>query len=509
MFLAGRRHDGLRVLSVLTVLLAIATAASAQVIPIRTVPLAQGDQFFIFPSDNLGMAGVSIALSDTLLDPFRNPALGARVGAVRLFSSPTVYSISRETGGGRTLPLAILGRGGSWFGGLSAAIQQVDNSGPLPSPPIPLALPRGGPIATTQDVIGPGNRSHGNTYAFASLGKVVSGSGLSVGGNVLWSRLHVLDGVDLLYPGSQRLAQSGHGLDVRLGLLKQWPGSRSLEALVLHNRFSMTQDVSYLDLFWDPGLQQFVQTPRLEHHLDRTATTGLHLAYQRPLTASGWRIGWIGTANFVRQPRIATNEVVTIPRDQGHSAAYNLGVGFSKTQGPGTFGVDAIYEPIWSTVWAVADAPVVTVLGDTIPAGARTIENRFHFSNLVLRLGISRDVPLADMNKAVGLELGLAVRSMHYRLIQSDHVALTEQPFRNGWVEWSPAWGLSLRFPEFELRYRGRVMNGNGRPNAFGFFGGPVTDVGPGNLVLLPGSTLNLAGVTTITHQISLSLPLR
>jgi len=127
----------------------------------------------------------------------------------------------------------------------------------------------------------------------------------------------------------------------------------------------------------------------------------------------------------------------------------------------------------------------------------------------VLRLGVSRDVALADIKKAVGFELGLAVRAMHYRLVQSDRLAVTEQPFRNGWVEWSPAWGVSLRFPEFELRYRGRVTNGNGRPDVFGSFGGPLTAVGPGNFLLAPGSTLNLTGVTTITHQISLSLPLR
>lgn len=160
-------------------------------------------------------------------------------------------------------------------------------------------------------------------------------------------------------------------------------------------------------------------------------------------------------------------------------------------------------------MWKVADQPVPTALGDTIPAGGQIIENRFRFSNVVLRLGVSRDVTLADMKKAVGLELGLSVRSMHYRLTQSDRVAATERPFRNSWVEWAPAWGLSLRFPEFELRYRGRVVNGNGRPNAFGFFGGPLTDVAPSAILLPTDGALELAGVTTTTHQLSLSLPLR
>jgi hypothetical protein len=497
---------GHRASSLLAILLALGTGATAQIIPIRTVPLAQGDQYLIFPSTNLGRGGVSIALADSLLDPFRNPAFGARVGAFRLFSSPTVYSISRETGGGRTLPLGILGRDGTWFGGLSGAIQQVEASRPFTPPVI---FVRGGPVPLQQEVVASGDRSHGNSYAFASLGKVLNGSGLSLGGSVLWSGLHALDGVDLLYPDGQGLTQSGRGLDFRLGLLKQWSETRSLEALVRYDRFRMTHEVTYLDLFWDPATQQFVQTPRVEHHLDRTTTTGLHVAYQRPLTASGWRIGWIGTANYLSQPRIARNEIVTIPRDQGHSSAYNVGLGFSKTRGPATFGLDAIYEPIWSTTWAVAEAPLLTALGDTIPAGGRTTVNRFHFSNAVLRLGVSRDVALAGLQKAVGLELGLSVRAMHYRLVQSDRVAATEQPFRTGWVEWSPTWGLSLRFPELELRYRGRIVNGAGRPGVLGFFPVPLTDVGPNNFVAVPGSTLNLAGVTTVTHQISLSLPLR
>ncbi len=487
--------------------LALGTRVSAQIIPVRNIPLAQGDQFAIFPSANSGMGGVSLALADSLLDPFRNPAMGARVGAARLFSAPTVYGISRESGGGRTLPLAVLGRAGPWFGGFLGAIQEVDFSGPMPSqiiafgPAVPGPFPSGAP--------GSGDRSHGNAYLFGSLGRTLSGGSLSVGGSVLWSHLRAVSGVDLLYPGSQGLAQSGHQLDLRVGLLKEWPGSRSLEALVLHDRFSMTDDVGYLDLFWDAGTQQFVQVPRTEHNLDRVTTTGVHVAYQMPLAASGWRIGWIGTVNVDRQPRIAPDEVVTLPRDQGHSTAYDVGVGFSKTAGPSTFGIDAIYEPIWSTTWVVASAPVVTALGDTISEGGRTSENRFRFSNVVLRLGLSQDVPLADMKQGIGLELGLAVRSMHYRLIAQDHLAGTTQPFRNSWVEWSPAWGVSLRFPGLELRYRGRITNGTGRPTVLGFIRGPLNASFPGNVLLAPDASLNLAGVTTATHQISLSLPLR
>src|SRR5213594_4076255 len=116
--------------TLLTLLAVLAHEASAQVIAIRTVPIAQGDQFAIFPSNNFGMGGVSIALPDTLLDPFVNPAKGARLGAAHFFSAPTFYGISHGAGGGRTLPLATIAGSGTWFGGLSLALQEVDASKP-------------------------------------------------------------------------------------------------------------------------------------------------------------------------------------------------------------------------------------------------------------------------------------------------------------------------------------------------------------------------------------------
>src|SRR5438309_4497696 len=113
-----------------SLLLALAGPAAAQLISIKTVPIAQGDQFEIFPSNNLGMGSVSIALADTLLDPFLNPAKGARLGAARFFGAPTAYGISQGAGGGRTLPLAVSAGSGAWFGAFSLALQQVDASKP-------------------------------------------------------------------------------------------------------------------------------------------------------------------------------------------------------------------------------------------------------------------------------------------------------------------------------------------------------------------------------------------
>jgi len=110
------------------------------------------------------------------------------------------------------------------------------------------------------------------------------------------------------------------------------------------------------------------------------------------------------------------------------------------------------------------------------------------------------------------LQLGLAVRAMHYGLTQQDFVQGTTQHLSESWVEWTPTWGLSLRFPELELRYGGRVTNGMGRTGGQQVFFPPDVrgfDIGLPGFFVTPGGPTVLTGVHTVTHQISLSLPLR
>src|SRR5688572_11721727 len=49
-------------------------AAHGQLIAVKTAPIANGGQFAFLPSANLGLGGLSIALADSALDPFMNPA---------------------------------------------------------------------------------------------------------------------------------------------------------------------------------------------------------------------------------------------------------------------------------------------------------------------------------------------------------------------------------------------------------------------------------------------------
>ncbi len=490
-----------------SIVVLLAGTAAAQLITIRTVPVAQADQFDIFPSHNLGMGGVSIALPDTLLDPFNNPAKASRLAASRVFGSPMLYSVSENSGGGRTLPLGAILKSSSWFGGFAAALQEVDPSrrgflfpGPLPT------LDRAPSFAPTSTTFPGPARSRGNAFALAMLGKAIPELGVSVAGSASWASLHAVDGVDMLYARSQDVAQDGHGLDLRLGLLKEWDASRSFEAVVVHNRFSMAHDVTYADLVWDPGTQTFVQVPRVEQNLDRTNTWGLHLEYERPLTASGWRLGWLATGNILSHPKIPNYEIMSIPRDPGTSYAFNVGIGLARTNGQATVGIDAIYEPTWSTTWAEAAAPTPTRLGDTIPAGGRTIENHFRFGNALFRMGLNQEL---DTRGRAALQFGLMVRSIRYTLGQADNVQVSGRTQDESWVEWTPTWGLSLRFPTLEIRYRGRVTHGTGRPGVGGGGFVAAADAGPRGIIAAPSGPLTLDPVRVLTHQVSISLPLR
>src|SRR5256884_2763116 len=125
-----------------------------------------------------------------------------------------------------------------------------------------------------------------------------------------------------------------------------------------------------------------------------------------------------------------------------------------------------VYQPIWSTTWAEAQTPVVTVGGGTIPVGGRTVENGFHFSNALMRIGVSREVTLGPLTRTAAVQLGLAVRSVHYDLAQQDHVEAVMRPLGESWGEWNAAWGPSFRLSELEPRYPGRVSHRTDRLGA-------------------------------------------
>jgi hypothetical protein len=482
-------------------LLAAPAAASAQLIGLKTVPVAAGDQYLLVPSQNLAMGGVHIALDDPLLDPFVNPALGSRVAASHVFALPTFYSVSENAGNGKTLSAGSLFAGRRAFGGVLLALQQI-SGGDLFFGPIPLREVAGNGILPPDAL---SQQSATNKYAFVTLGTTLPG-GVAVGASAFVSDLNAVDGVEHLYALAADIDESGHDVDLRLGALKELARG-SLELLLLHRRYAVRHDVTYLDwVLVDSTTFQWEQQVRLERNDDRTNTSGAHLRYVRALGQAGWRLGGILTANRKTHPKIPNYELVNIPRDPGHSTAFDLGVGLARTAGATTFGMDVIYEPAWSDTWAEAAAPVPTAGGDTIPAGGRTVENDFVFSNAAVNLGVGHTLGRATF------QLGLSVRAYDYELEQADLVAGTFRRQSEQWMEWTPSWGLRFELPGVAVRYLGRVTTGTGRPGVAwtGAVPGRAADFAEANdIVVAPSGPLTLQDVSVVTHQISVSVPIR
>ena len=473
----------------------VAPRAGAQLVTPKTIPVAQGDQFEIFPSSAVGMGGARIALADTLRDPFVNPAKATRLGDARLFGAPTFYTVSGNAGGGRTLPVGSSARFGAWTGAATVALQQLDKG------EAPFAA---GTRLTDRTAV--------NHYAAAALARPLGGSGWALGVGGEWAGLAAVDGVNLLYDGSDRIAQDGHMLDARVGLAREWGGGRTFELLLVHNRFAMTHDVTWSRWTWDQPAGRGVRQETRERNEDRTNIWGVHLEYERPLAAAGWRVGWLGTANVLSHPKIPNYVVMSIPRDPGTTYAYNLGVGVARAVGPATFAADVIYEPMWSETWADAAADTTGPNGVVVPRGARTVENRFRFSNAIVRLGVGREATLGASDAlALGVRAGVALHAIDYRLDQRNNVLRTDRAQREAWMEWSPTWGLTFRFPEVELRYHGRYTTGVGRPGVanWGLEDGSLRAVAGGGIIAAPSGPLTLQDAHVVSHQVIFALPLR
>ena len=470
--------------------------SEAQVISIKTVPVASGDQFLTLPSERLGMGSVSIALDDMLLDPFINPARGALIDESVFLGTPTFYGISNASGSGRSLPVAALFRSERAFGAISFALQQLESGR------------RQDVIFFSTDVIWPGppqqslgELSATNLYASGTIGMELGASGLSIGAGISWAGLDALDGVEHLYALSNGIQQSGHQADYRVGLF--WDRrDQHFEAVLVHNRFNMTHNVSYIDWRWDEPTQRTIVTERVETNLDRTRTTGLQLGFSRPVTESGWRVGGTWTVNRKTHPKIPNYEIMNIPRDPGISWAYDFGVGLSKSSGPTTFGIDIVVEPIWSDTWAEAAADTTNIDDEVIRKGEKTVKNDFFFTNVHMRMGLEYEIERASF------QAGLEVRSYAYTLKQHDRINLTRREQEEGWMEWSPSIGAKAKFADFEIGYTGRLTTGSGRPGVQ-WTGARAESALAADFIVAPSGPLTLQDALVITHRVTVSVPIR
>lgn len=477
-----------------------ATDATAQVISLRTVPIASGEQYVQLPSSTFGMGGVTIAMKDVFADPFSNPAMGTRLSGIHAFGAPTFYHIGTQEGGGRTLTTGVLGRSGQRFGGFAVALQELHR----PERQNWFATP-----AFTEDVSGSTTSYLGNDPSnkyFHGFAGTRLGKRTSVGVGVSHAALGAVDGMSLLYANSVNISQSGGFTDMRVGVLHETRGGW-FEAVGVHSRVDITHSVDYQQWIWnDPSVPPSPGTPSMrswsETQQDVSRTNGVRASYVHAISdAPGWRVGATATANRKTHPHLPDYDVARLPRDPGTATAFDIGVGVAKSLGETRFGFDVNYVPARSRTWADSDTVVfVAQTGAAIQPGAHTVDNQFDFSNLRMAVGVGRE------GTRGGWQVGLAVNGTSYKLDQQNHILLRNTRSQEGWTEWVPTWGLHHNFGDISLRYSGRLVM-KGFPDMFGgtAFSTAVADAGQDFLVPVT-SEIFLQDYTIFTNQFSVSV---
>jgi hypothetical protein len=233
--------------------------------------------------------------------------------------------------------------------------------------------------------------------------------------------------------------------------------------------------------------------------------------YVQPFGDEGWRVGWLAAASRLWHPEIPNYPVQNIPRDPGSTNAFNLGLGLARTVGASSFAMDFVEEPMYSRTWGTAGRDTAIAGGGTLHAGERTVDNRFTFSNVHMRIGAGHDFMMGqDGTSMWGIQYGLGVYSINYRLRQADHVQRTESVRDESWVEWTPTLGLNLRTHGWTLRYNFRYTCGPA--DCVDWMSGDkvnVTSPGSGTIIAAPNAAQSVNGGTTHVHQLMMTVPIR
>ena len=472
-------------------------ALAAQVIPLKTVPIPSGEQFLLFPTSNLGMADVSVAVDDRDGDPFGNPARGALLEGLRVHIAPTVYGETRDAVGGRTLPLALTMGNGRQFGTLMIGLQQLDG-----------LRSRGWvPVEDQNSNFG---GSTLNTYLQAGLGFSMPDGRTSFGIAGFYANLNALDGVSQLYFRAVELEQDGRLAEVRVGAMRDFGEGRMLDAVALLRDLDMTHRQT-IGVWAAPDTAPWEGswTTWQETGHDRTTTRSGQLRYAMP-AGPMTRIGLSLGGSWKSHPKIPEYDL-NFPRDPGTSRAFSVGAGLSEQRGAALFSIEALFEPAWSHTWALSDSVLTNPDGVVIGLGDKTVDNRFQFANWSLAGGFGY------VREGVDFQFGLRVRAIQYDLEQQNFVTASTREVEEGWLEWSPSWGAIWNLDDIELRYSGRwISKGNPSPSCGGWFGGCEDFASPGDgsgggdidYLVAPDGAVSMPDYRVTTHRFSISVPI-
>ena len=99
--------------------------------------------------------------------------------------------------------------------------------------------------------------------------------------------------------------------------------------------------------------------------------------------------------------------------------------------------------------------------------------------------------------------------SIDYELKQADNILETKRNQTEGWIEWTPTWGLSLTLSGVELLYQGQVTTGTGRPGTARGFDVAAEFAPAADFIPAPNAPLTLQGATVGAHMFTVRVPIR
>lgn len=480
----------------------------AQGIPIRTVPIVAINQAEFHLSLARGMGNLSIAFDDPLGDPFINPAKASRIKGVTIFFSPTRNSWSNENGrpvftssgsskylgtSMSSIPFGGFFQMGNTYAGGFVGYQGYSSKRSTPIPGWEFSFP-----AIRKDI-------GSNTYIFGLFGVRFPESNVSIAGSISWADYDAFDGVNLLYPGSYNIKQSGWSRGYKLGILAELTDVDQLEFVAARNVFKARHEVTYPILFNEFNIDSgpFTQT-RSERSRDESKGWILHGGYKRRID-DRWKIGAIVTVNWKEHPKIPNYDLARIPRDPGTSIAYNIGIGAATYGRRSTWGFEYIYEPITSSTWAEAGEGGSLPGSQPLAPDFKTVENFFDFSNHILRIGLQSKTKYAWLENRFGVQLHF----YKYDLNQHDNIRRTSRFFNYDWLEATLSGGLNIKFSNIELMYTLQVILGNGMVGTNGqwaqeldtnFF---AESARVNDFLIAPSGSLVVDKIPLFTHQIT------
>jgi hypothetical protein len=475
-----RRRGMISVFRIFAVLLGLTLVLCAQTVQVKTVPILSCDQFNMVPSFRQDMGDVSIALTDSLQDPYLNPAknggaLSHVFFAVKRdhwnFSRETAYrqqgsypyNSSEESSAGASLlsiPIGCYVSGHSAYGGGVIALQQISN------------------ISTSNE-----NFKANNFPLSLFAGVRVPSLALKIGAGITHIKLNGMDGVYLLYPNATRLHQNGKAEQYRIGLDVKF-GAQHLGLLAMRYLYRLSQSTNDIS------------------NKDENEGWVVQSDVIRSLPA-GWSLGALITADWRYHPKIPEYPLAGIPRDPGHTQALQLGLGCKWQNSTTVLGIDAIYEPIDVKTWAEAAAEIKTWDNQYYQKGDVTMRNDYHFRNRVIRSGAQFKV-----SPYVELRTGAQFRLYEYDYYQNDfinHTETTGKPQRK-WTESAWTGGMTINLPHVHVNYSMRLVAGTGLlERQWLWRWAENLDFAKADFIIPPTVQLNVTPVTYVTQWLGLS----